>query len=190
MDSLLTGAILALALRTRHHDAILRRVGPAFILSGLAAVAVLLLQLAAPSHPGWPTWIAPSLLAVHYTVLALFFAALILWCLKPTAILRTFFSARSLRFFGKYSYGLYVLHLLFLADLLRFFRAEIALVTPSKLIGVAIAGLAVLVLSTAAAWLSFRFYEAPFLRLKRYFAYDQRKPARTAAQPLAEAAKL
>jgi peptidoglycan/LPS O-acetylase OafA/YrhL len=75
-----------------------------------------------------------------------------------------------LRFFGKYSYGIYVIHGLFSPLLDRW-------VSPDWMLGACgtavIAAPLVLIsktlISVAGALLSWRFVESPCLRLKRYF---------------------
>lgn len=105
-------------------------------------------------------------------------AALIAWCLRPTSVPRRLFENGTLRFFGKYSYGLYVLHVVALGFLLETFRGWIALVTPSKLAAVAGSGLLSFLVAIVAAYASYNLYEKQFLHLKRYFDYDRTAPAR------------
>src|SRR6185436_13848037 len=81
--------------------------------------------------------------------------------------------SRIMRFFGKYSYGMYVLHLPLVSigvtltgltpGRLRFFGSELtgALLFIAFFLGVV----------TIAAWISYNVYEKRFLRLKRRFVY-------------------
>ncbi|WP_263383762.1 acyltransferase family protein [Granulicella arctica] len=192
MDSLLIGAALALILRTRHHDTVLRRASAVFAFSAPAALAVIVLQQIATHHPEWPASVAESLLSVRYSLLAIASTALIAWCLRPDTTLRRTFELAPLRFLGKYSYGLYVLHALFLGLILGLVRSWIGLITPNKLVAVAGSGVALFLLAIAAAYLSFNFYEKPILKLKKYFQYDRlpagKTEARIAIPPLPEEA--
>jgi peptidoglycan/LPS O-acetylase OafA/YrhL len=76
-------------------------------------------------------------------------------------------TSRFLRFFGKYSYCLYVVHCLFI-DLCRYWFY-------SHLLRLIVAPVA----SIATAWLSWHLVESPILRLKRYFPErkSEQKPA-------------
>jgi peptidoglycan/LPS O-acetylase OafA/YrhL len=172
MDSLLVGGALALALRSGFHDRVLRAAKPLFWAAAFALAGLNLLRPAMSERPQLLAAFDDAYLGLRYTLLALASAALIGWCLQPSS-LRRFFEGATLRFFGKYSYGLYVLHLIALGYLLRIFRGWIALATPSKGVGIVGAGLMVFVLAGAAAYTSYHLYEKQFLRLKRYFDYDR-----------------
>lgn len=172
-DSLLIGGALALLLRTRLHDSVLRS-SRAVFLAVVAIVASLnLARIVVEGRPDWLLAFDRSYLSVRYTLMAVASAALIAWCLRPS-MLRRCFETRILRFFGKYSYGLYILHFVALGFLIKTFRGWIALVTPSKLAGVGGAGLLSLLVALVAAYASYNLYEKQFLRLKRNFDYDRR----------------
>jgi peptidoglycan/LPS O-acetylase OafA/YrhL len=169
VDSLAIGGLVAaLARRPAGMRAL---VAPAFgMLAASFAVIVALTVFGgfANDHTGT---------ARYFTPLALFFAS----CLVLTTVANP--AARGaqglagraiahpiLRFFGRYSYGLYVLEVLMQPLWNRLFRTdEIVRVVHSYLL----AGFAHLLLcvgsTLALAILSFHFYEKPFLGLKRYF---------------------
>lgn len=100
-------------------------------------------------------------------------ASVIAMAIEAGSFAESFFNIRVLRFLGKYSYGLYVLHYSifgFLDGPLRqFFNAKYH----SKGAAVVLAGLIIFCLSVIAALLSYHFYEVPFLRLKRFFNYNR-----------------
>ena len=80
-----------------------------------------------------------------------------------------------LKFFGKYSYGLYVVHIVIRASVLTVFPAPILLwgsQLPWQFAFMAVAG----GLSVAVALLSWHLYERQFLKLKRYFPYSGGAP--------------
>ncbi len=179
-DALLLGALLAILLRTPGwHDRVLRQASwiavSALLLSilGFGVETVLLRAL-----PAWRFPLEAFALALRYTVSAVFFTALLALCLRPGSFFERLFVHPSLRFFGRYSYGLYVLHLIPLPFLLGFFRRLIAHSTPSKGVSVVGAGVLSFALAVLAAVLSYHLFERPFLRLKRFFAYH-----RAAARP-------
>jgi peptidoglycan/LPS O-acetylase OafA/YrhL len=164
-DALLLGGVLALIYRSGRWATVLRWCRPVF----LAAALVLLISLLESGRLPFrsPFWA----FAVRYSFVAIASGALLAWSLRAGVFSRMC-SARVLRFFGKYSYGLYVLHMTFLPLLTRLIRPALFSLTGSK--GVAVIGTALLVvaISSAAAWLSFQLYEKRFLRLKRYFEYE------------------
>jgi peptidoglycan/LPS O-acetylase OafA/YrhL len=87
--------------------------------------------------------------------------------------LQSFFQVAWLRFLGKYSYGLYVLHV-FVLDLGLPLRDTILKWTHSKAAAVGGAGILELAIAIALAWVSYHLYERPFLRMKHYFDYSRR----------------
>jgi peptidoglycan/LPS O-acetylase OafA/YrhL len=110
----------------------------------------------------------------NYTPIELLCGGLICLALNapPTTAMARFFSARTLRFFGKYSYGLYVFHFLLYPT---FARAYGAIPLPAKLhagnAGLVGLGLFSTVASVAIAWLSYNLYEKQLLKLKGRFRY-------------------
>jgi peptidoglycan/LPS O-acetylase OafA/YrhL len=179
-DSLLMGAALALLLRSQLHDAVLRSAKRVFFLVVAVVAALNLSRLAVARRPGWLFAFDASYLSLRYTLMALGSAALIAWCLRPTSVPRRLFENGTLRFFGKYSYGLYVLHVVALGFLLKTFRGWIALVTPSKLAGVVGSGFLSFLVAVVAAYASYNLFEKQFLRLKHYFDYDRPRAPKVA----------
>ncbi len=172
-DSLLLGGTLALLYRSSHWSRILK-VAPWGFLTAAVIVAGSIKFFDREFLP-FPPYSTPMRYWIdggRYTVLALGAGCLIAWALRPDSTCQQFFSSRWMRFFGRYSYGIYVLHVLMLPVLLGQQRAAIEHLTHSKLLAVVGAGLSTFVLSVAAAVLSFHLYEKPFLRLKRYFDYQ------------------
>lgn len=171
-DSLLIGGSLSLLLRGGAHDTVLRSGRWLF----LAAASYLGLEPIVFAYVPGPaveprTW--SLFFSLHYTLLALASAGLLLWSLAPSLAQRVF-SVRLLRFFGKYSYGLYILHLTALPALLPLLRGSLRHLVDNKGLIVVLSGLLTVSLSVAAAWLSYNLYEKRFLRLKRFFDYNAR----------------
>jgi peptidoglycan/LPS O-acetylase OafA/YrhL len=175
-DSLLIGGALALVLRGRLHDLTLRYARPVFWWTVVIMAALNLIRPMLAWHPQWIGVFDASYLAFSYTLLAVASAALIAWCLRPSSVPRSFFEGPVLSFFGKYSYGLYVLHLIIFSLIVTDVRAWIDHQTGYKGMGVAGAGILTFILSVGAAYLSYNLYEKKFLHLKRYFEYTRPKP--------------
>jgi peptidoglycan/LPS O-acetylase OafA/YrhL len=172
-DSLLIGAALALLLRSELHDAVLRSARTAFLAVVFVIVSFTFARPLAVGRPDWLFAFDSSFGSLRYTLMAVGSAALIAWCLRSSSRPREIFESRTLRFFGKYSYGLYVLHFVALGFLIRTFRGWIALVTASKFAAVVGAGLLSFAVAIVAAYASYNLYEKQFLRLKKYFDYDR-----------------
>ncbi len=169
-DALLLGAVLALAYRSTRWPAILRWSRPAF----LAVTAVLVGSIGESGL--WPFRSPFWIFAVQSSFVALAFGALLAWSLRAGMFSRMC-SSRLLRFFGKYSYGIYILHMTFLPLLTRLIRPFLLDLSGSKLVAVGGTAILVVAISSGAAWLSFHLYEKRFLRLKRYFDYEAPVPA-------------
>jgi peptidoglycan/LPS O-acetylase OafA/YrhL len=166
LDGLALGGAIALMARAGGGPARLRRTAPAVLAASAAVLA------AAALHPSGFDPGGAYMVSMGYTALAFFFGALLVLVLDGPALLPRLLSARPLRFFGRYSYGLYVLHvpLIVLArhagvspDAFAGTRWEFAgLVGYAALIGAA---------SVVAALASWTLYEKPFLALKSRFPY-------------------
>ena len=89
------------------------------------------------------------------------------------------FENSTLRFFGKYSYGIYVFHYSINGFLMQPLRLFFNNHTHSKAISVLAGALIIGGLSVLAALLSYYLFEVHFLRLKKYFSYK-----RPAASPV------
>jgi peptidoglycan/LPS O-acetylase OafA/YrhL len=165
-DNLLLGAALALLIETRFRDRILRASRPAFLLSSLALFAIFF-----TGHG--LHFIGGISFSIQFTLLALASTALIGLCLEPHSRVTQLFSVRPLRFFGKYSYGLYIFHtvlpIFLLPPLLRAL-APLA-VHGHAMLQHLLTSIAELAAAIVVSVLSYRYFESPFLRLKKYFEY-------------------
>ncbi len=158
VDDLLLGGLLALLMRSPSKATALR--AARWLLPPSLVVALLLIALvcarripvAAYPYPGW-------LQTGGFTLIALLSFLLIATAVQTGTWLYFVFSWRPLRWAGRITYGAYVFHdiahqpLYFLGTRLHMgARFQIPF--------------AVLCLTYLAAWLSFRFVETPFLKLK------------------------
>jgi peptidoglycan/LPS O-acetylase OafA/YrhL len=171
-DNILYGCCLSALMLTSRRETVLRLAPRVFaVLATLLLVAFFVNHgldwQAGPEHP--LHLIIPT---VGFSLLGIGSAALIAMVLRP-GLARSFFQNGILRFFGRYSYGIYVFHYSItgvLQEPLRsFFNAHFHSKALSVLLQAGIAGGA----SVLAALVSYHLYEKHFLHLKRYFSYSQ-----------------
>ena len=120
---------------------------------------------------------------VGFTAIDVTFAALLVRVLTdpPDSALRRLFNTRTLRTFGKYSYGMYLFHLPIRAvirDLAYGAGWTSAPIKFHRLLGSEVPGQILFIpmamaASLAVAWISYRVFEAPILRLKRFFPTER-----------------
>jgi peptidoglycan/LPS O-acetylase OafA/YrhL len=166
-DNLLYGCALCAVLRTSARQRVLQLAPRVF------ALGAAILFIAAVLHHGliWETsFFIPTL---GFSIIAITAAALIAMVLRPASITQRLFENPTLRFFGKYSYGLYVFHYSLQGMLSAPIRQYIDTHLHSKALGVIGGACVVLAASILVALLSYHFYEAPLLKLKRYFSYNR-----------------
>jgi peptidoglycan/LPS O-acetylase OafA/YrhL len=184
MDGLAVGAFLALVSHGRPGIARLAR--PALVVGTVAAV--LLAYLAARNHGSF--WYGERRVqTIGYTLLALLFGAALVRAVvaSPTSPWGCLLNSQWLRFFGKYSYGLYVFHGLMMwwvkdGLLLNWLARGLH----SFYLGLLAHLIVLTVASVAVALLSWHVYEKHFLKLKRFFEYRAttlREPVRDAVVP-------
>jgi peptidoglycan/LPS O-acetylase OafA/YrhL len=180
MDSLAVGALLALAARGQGGMAALAT--PAKV---TMAVSVAVLGGIYVYNHAFFGYADKRVQTIGYTLLALFFGSLLVLTVlaKPGAVLGRAFSTPALRFFGKYSYGIYVIHGLLHPWIKHQFPPEA--MPKGPLFYAAVAGRIAIgtAISVAGAVLIWHIYEKHFLKLKRFFEYR----ARTLTKPVREA---
>jgi peptidoglycan/LPS O-acetylase OafA/YrhL len=162
-DSLLIGAWIALWLRERPlSTAQLRRV--AAVLFCAAGAGLVLGTLASlPEMRGGRHILSTSFTnTAGYTLVALCAAGMLLASLEETNLWSRFLQSRFLTQLGIISYGFYFIHYLPVDGF-----AHEALLHPAVSKAIPFVAFA---FAYAAAWLSFHFWETPFLRLKRILA--------------------
>jgi peptidoglycan/LPS O-acetylase OafA/YrhL len=135
----------------------------------------------------------PVVTTIGQTLLACFFGAVLVLALRlPSQMpLVRMFSSSSLRFFGRYSYGLYVFHhpILFLKpgllplDWIPVFEG-------SMLLKLGVYIMSATAVSLVLALISWHLYEKQFLRLKRFFPYHSGEIQGSSSRSSAAAASL
>jgi peptidoglycan/LPS O-acetylase OafA/YrhL len=168
LDGFAVGALLALAQR-RGLLPLLDRWVPIVVVSGVAGIIVCTIM---GGHTWWwNRWMQQY----GYSLIAITGGAMLVGALSRPADSRwpRMLSAGWLRAFGKYSYCLYLIH----APVMRIVREYVFNPEEYKTFGIA-PWIAQMVFYAAAAapafglaWLSWRLFEAPILRLKARFPY-------------------
>lgn len=168
LDSLLLGGLAALLWRGSHRKQLIAVARFIAALTGAAAVLYLAFTVHPDALPNWnkgyvyPTWRLTWGLS-FVNVLA---ASVIITCLHTNNWLGAVLSIRPLRWLGRISYGAYIYHDILHVPISQFVHRigeRSSLVPPhEEKITIAIALAATLLI----AWLSFRFFESPFLDLK------------------------
>ena len=167
LDALASGIIIALVVRQPGGLARLQRWAPAVaLLTGSSLVLVFLWQ-------GGLSTESPLVYTVGFTMLAIFFAALLTVAVVsgPGTMINRFLSDPRLRLFGAYSYGLYVFHHPIAFYLSKYVVSiqSFPTVGHSQLLGQCSFAVIAGILSFIPAWLSWHLYEAKILQLKKYF---------------------
>jgi peptidoglycan/LPS O-acetylase OafA/YrhL len=159
IDTLVCGGIAALLARGPSPQKL--PVKEVLLVSGTLAIA-LLIGMSFSAH-------GPQLLGtVGYTVIAICFACLVLYAQQGKTPIATIGRWRILRFFGRYSYGLYMYHGLLFIFLVRLVHPVQHLVH-SNVVGGVLVIAASLGITLGISLLSYHFFEAPILRLKARF---------------------
>ncbi|MEP7126171.1 MAG: acyltransferase [Byssovorax sp.] len=194
LDSLVVGAILAVW--AREPGGLARFQSRARVAFFVTLPVVILLPIAEETF-GPPNHIALGMSAIFnvvgFTLLAVLFGGLLILVVsaEPGSRLHRVFTSSFLGTFGKYSYGIYLVHLPIRAlfrdriygpagpgprfHFLTMFGSEL----PGQLIFYVLASAA----AVGVAWLSYHLYEKQFLKLKRYFPSGAR-PSPAASLPL------
>jgi peptidoglycan/LPS O-acetylase OafA/YrhL len=184
MDALAVGALLALAAHGRGGVAALAgRARVVGLISAVCLLAILVLSRGSFRYG------LPLVRTAGFSLLAFFFGSLLVWAIltHPKTPWGRFCNNGVLRFFGKYSYGLYVFHGLLLPWLPLLIPIDwLAQRLHSYHLAVAVYYVGATAVSTACALVSWHLYEKHFLKLKRFFEYRAatlRQPVRDTLAP-------
>ena len=164
-DQILFGCALCAGLRTRWRTMV-TRLAPRV----LTVIAVLLL-IAFIRYQGLDPATNAFVPTLGYTLMGLSGAAMITMTLQAGSRAQRLFQIPFLRFFGKYSYGIYLFHYSLDTYLAGPLRAFLNTHLHSKALSVGLGAVAIASISVLVALVSYRFYEVPFLRLKGRFSY-------------------
>ena len=172
IDSLIAGAILVtFCYSVKPTDFDIRRFAIGTIATTLPSLIVLFFwrQGLHPHDPliqvvGYPLISGLSAAAIALAIVA-----------KHDSIGTSFLRTCFLTSLGKYSYGIYIYHVLIWFPLNNWFSAgQLSRITGSTLIGAVLHIFLLSGASFAIAYISWHCYENPFLRLKRFFEYPSK----------------
>ena len=174
LDALLLGALVALLLRGSHQKRLFEVGEVVALCCGLAAGFLFFVGIVI-SYPNWrygypyPSW----RLTWGQTLFDFLAAGIILCVLQPSGFLYRLLSLKPLRWIGRISYGAYVFHDIPHELYRRFVGAigkQCQFVAENGDFFVIVVGLTSTLL---ISWLSFRFYESAFLKLKERWTVRQ-----------------
>ena len=162
IDGLLYGALAALWIRTRAVH-LIQPAARRICLVAAAVVAVVYTTVGVNFY----SW---TMILIGFPALAILFATVLLQALQRGTWACRLGNVRLFRFFGKYSYGLYIFHILF-APGLAHYQPVLQGWVHSRVVGGLLYDLLVLLGTCAVAVLSYQLYEKRWLRLKSRFEY-------------------
>jgi peptidoglycan/LPS O-acetylase OafA/YrhL len=159
IDTLICGGAAALLVRGPLKDVL--PVKTVLVTSGICVLALVFAMKILPYGN-------QILATIGYTAVAVFFACLVFCAQQGRGWIARIGSVSILRFFGRYSYGLYMYHGLLFEFLVQAVHPAQRLFH-SELLGGIILIIFSLGASLGIAMLSYRYFEAPILRLKRKY---------------------
>jgi len=163
MDALAAGGLLAFLYRRGTLEGVSQRVPLGLLaLSVIGFFTIGLLE----GTLGWNT-VLMSTIGFDLTALGAF--SLIWLALIPRSPAQVICQAAPLRFFGRYSYGMYVYHQILQSYMMQYIFPATTRLFHSQILGAFGYFVCVLFLITAASVLSYELFEIRFLRLKRLF---------------------
>jgi peptidoglycan/LPS O-acetylase OafA/YrhL len=165
VDNLLFGCCLCALLRTSLRAKILHLAPRIF------GICIAVLFFAALRNGGLDWTSSIFIPTVGFSMIGIASVSLIAMALRSGSASQRIFRSSVLRFFGKYSYGIYVFHYSIAENLSTPLRSSFSRHVPGKALTVLLVALINLVLTVTVAWLSYHLYESHFLKLKKYFSY-------------------
>jgi peptidoglycan/LPS O-acetylase OafA/YrhL len=167
MDGLLYGGVAAIWVRTMPLELVLSRARTILPY----ALGVMGLTIAF----GGIDFHSITMTVIGFPALAATFACLVLLALRSGSVVNRFGNIRTLSFVGRYSYGMYIYHILFWPGL-SWIQGWLQIKFHSIVLGGICFMLLVLGGTMILSVASYELYEKQWLKLKTRFAYEKRKP--------------
>jgi peptidoglycan/LPS O-acetylase OafA/YrhL len=177
MDALVFGGLLALLARDPDGVATLvRQIRPALAMGAAGLVAAVAWSVTTLPAGEYLPATALHVQLIAYPAIALLAGAVLVAALDGNTFprLQRALCSPVLMRFGKYSYGLYILHILlrdFLRD--RYFGSGTPVVMGTQIPSAILIIAMCIGASFVVAWVSWHLYEKHFLGLKRFFEYKR-----------------
>jgi peptidoglycan/LPS O-acetylase OafA/YrhL len=168
LDALCTGGFLAIASRSSLREPLTRTARSASL---FLATSILLVFVWSSTTHALPAFFHP----IRESLIALFFGALLIVCVnaEPWDRIGRFFNRPGMRFFGKYSYGIYIFQGIIAYSLYdNQTENTVAGWVGSHLLAMFVQAAAGIGLSVLVAVVSYDWFERRFLHLKRWFGED------------------
>jgi peptidoglycan/LPS O-acetylase OafA/YrhL len=148
-------------------------------LAGIVATLALLFLIFRKSG----SKVSPLNMSLHVVTSTVAFAWMIFATVsaRPDAAIRHFFRYRVLRFLGRYSYGIYLLHWVIYWQIKYFVLDALGMEPNMDNWSAIVAGVAIVLATIAAAFVMYHALELPLLRLKRYFTSGSSRGRRARA---------
>jgi peptidoglycan/LPS O-acetylase OafA/YrhL len=164
MDGLALGAFVAIGMK--EFRGTLDRWAPATLAVSLTGLLLVVARL----QSGF--WNDPKMWTIGASLVVIVYACVVFTAATARdGIYRRILASRALGVFGKYSYAMYVFQIVVLARLEPFRLRLPGSDSPAFFGGFVLYCAAVVGVTLAAAWLSWRILEHPFHRLRRFFPY-------------------
>jgi peptidoglycan/LPS O-acetylase OafA/YrhL len=163
VDALGVGALLAALVRGPLRKKLLSMAPAGFAVCG--GVLALLLFIRHTT-----SILDPAVSVIGLSLFAATFGFLLLTTLVEGSVAQRFFRLGGLRFFGRYSYGLYLYHFP-LQGLLKGLQVYFATLTRSGFVSGLLFVFTSLLVNVLVAVASFHFIESPIMKLKKRFSY-------------------
>jgi peptidoglycan/LPS O-acetylase OafA/YrhL len=163
MDTLAIGALLAVFVQQTSSVQVLRRFGWIGLICSILFAAYVVESVRFPGFAATPFRI------FGHSIVALMFAWLICLAISGNWITAAM-TWRPLRFFGVYSYGIYIYHGVLMGCLMAWFTTErLSFNSGNAWIGIVPHYVLCIAPPTLIAVISYHLLEKPFLKLKRFF---------------------
>ena len=164
MDALAMGGLLAAVAREKGGVERLRKLSlRVLVIACVFIVASFFFTLVFPRAQ-------PYFHEIRGTAFTAVFCALLIEALIGPRIVQRFFKSGAMRFFGKYSYGLYVFHFIYGYLLLRHRTVDIvSRWVGSQTAAIFLQAIAATAVAVLISLLSYHLYEKHFLKLKKFF---------------------